>query len=262
MLDGYNDKYDREIRFWENSQRRFTFLTICFFVFLFILFITVIFDFGRLQGVRANKLNWDELLQQNPDTVAWLTLEDTTVDYPIVQGKDNFEYLSINFYGDYYAGGTLFLDADNDPKFNDQFNIIFGHRMSGPAMFGGLAFYKEKKFFLKHRFGSLETPERLFKLEIVSVFNMDAYDNFYSITHKLEDFQYEPMLKGNPIVKTSIDRNAKYVVLSTCTTAMSDERLVVVAKITEDPDWDPSMSKAREVEELHWWEYLWQVFSE
>ena len=51
--------------------------------------------------------------------VAWLTLDDTGVDYPVMQGDDNTEYLNKDPYGDYSLAGSIFLDSRNDPDFKD-----------------------------------------------------------------------------------------------------------------------------------------------
>ena len=50
-----------------------------------------------------------DLLSQNKDTVAWLKMDGTHIDHPVVQGKDNFEYINKGFDGKFYQGGSIFL---------------------------------------------------------------------------------------------------------------------------------------------------------
>ena len=84
--------------------------------------------------------SFSQLMRINPDTVAWLTMDGTHIDHPVVRSADNFDYLDRSFEGKYYAGGTLFMDkGDRDP--GDPYCIIHGHHMAGGAMFGDLNKY-------------------------------------------------------------------------------------------------------------------------
>ena len=51
--------------------------------------------------------SFEELLKVNPDVAAWVTMEGTQIDDPIVQGEDNQEYLNKNVYGEYALAGSL-----------------------------------------------------------------------------------------------------------------------------------------------------------
>ena len=71
----------------------------------------------------------EELAEINPDVIGWITIDDTKIDYPIVQGKDNLEYLNLNVYREYSLAGTVFLDVNNEKNFSDPYNILYGHHM-------------------------------------------------------------------------------------------------------------------------------------
>ena len=62
--------------------------------------------------------------------VAWLTVDDTNIDYPVMQGEDNNEYLNKDPFGDYALSGSIFLDSRNNPEFKDYYSLIYGHHMS------------------------------------------------------------------------------------------------------------------------------------
>ena len=109
------------------------------------------------KGINGIKYHdFDELLAINPDTVAWITMDGTHIDHPVVQGKDNFEYLDKAFDGTFYAGGTLFLDYKNKKDFSDKYSIIHGHHMVGGAMFGDL----DKFIIAYHRWVLAGRPEQ------------------------------------------------------------------------------------------------------
>lgn len=125
------------------------------------------------------------LRQINPDVAAWLTLDGTHVDHPVVKGTDNFEYLDRDFYGKTYAGGTLFLDEQCPKDFAQEYQLIHGHHMAGGAMFGDLKKYLDKNFFRKNKRGQLLTPKGRYDLEIIGAGIFDAYDSkIYSINGK------------------------------------------------------------------------------
>lgn len=56
---------------------------------------------------------FDELRKQNPDVKAWINVDDTHIDYPVLQGKDDMEYLNKDPLGEFALSGSIFLSSQN-----------------------------------------------------------------------------------------------------------------------------------------------------
>ncbi len=109
----------------------------------------------------------EELQKTNEDIVAWLTLDDTPVDYPITQSINNEKYINKDYKGDYSAAGNPFLDYRND-LLNDDYVVIYGHRMARKKMFGSLAEYSDSSYLEGHQTGAITTENGTFELEVIS----------------------------------------------------------------------------------------------
>ena len=100
--------------------------------------------------------SFEDFRAMNNDVIGWLTIYDTTIDYPVLcSPNSNDDYLSKNPEGDWEGSGSLFLDHNNKADFSDFNTIIFGHHMAGPAMFGQLDEFLNKDFFDKHEYANL-----------------------------------------------------------------------------------------------------------
>lgn len=95
------------------------------------------------------KYSFDELRKLNPDVKAWITLDNTKIDYPVLQGDINLKYLNRDFFGDTSLSGNIFLDKRNSPDFKDEYSLVHGHHMEKRKMFGDLDLYRKKDFFKK-----------------------------------------------------------------------------------------------------------------
>lgn len=109
--------------------------------------------------------------------VAWICFEDTGIDYPVVQGEDNFVYLNRDPYGDFSLSGSIFLDCRNAPDFTDPYSLIYGHHMEHGKMFGCLGNYTDRAFFDAHRIGTLVTEDEVLRIELCAVIYADGTDS-------------------------------------------------------------------------------------
>lgn len=173
----------------------------------------------------------DKLLKTNPDFCGWLTLEGSRISQPVVQGKDNWEYLDKDFYGKYYAGGSLFLDSRNNRHFQDEYNIIYGHNMDGGAMFGNLDLYEDRNFFERHSRGLMETVRGNYKLTVFAVMKTDAYGIVFAPGRMTEDLK--KMIRKQAICyrKTAFFSSDRVLALTTCTDTMDDSRTAVFCRM-------------------------------
>lgn len=168
------------------------------------------------------------LLEINPDTSAWLTVDGTHIDHPVVRSRDNFDYLDRGFDGRDYAGGTLFMDKDNK-SFEDPYSIIHGHNMAAGAMFGDLDKFLDRKFFGRNSGGTLLTPDYDYDLEIFASGVFDAYDrNIYKTGG---DAPVEYIREKALFCRDSEDTD-HVLALSTCLDDMTDNRAVVFCRLT------------------------------
>ncbi len=97
----------------------------------------------------------------------WLTIPDTGIDYPVMQGEDNLEYLNKDPYGEYSLSGSLFLDSRNQPDFSDDYSLIYGHHMEHGLLFGALDDYLDADYLTSHAQGSIlidGLPEKRFRI--------------------------------------------------------------------------------------------------
>ena len=179
--------------------------------------------------------NFEELLAINPDTVAWLTVDDMHVDHPVVQGKDDYEYLNKAFTGEVYAGGTLFLDSNNSKDFSDTYNIIHGHHMDGGAMFGDLGKFFDKDFFDSHETGTLLTPTYDYDLKVIGVAGYNAYSNVYAAGDVVPWDEIEGACTYTRAVVEADDSESgeavQILALSTCSGDMTDKRTMVFCQM-------------------------------
>lgn len=184
----------------------------------------------------------DELAQlhkMNPDVVGWLVIDDTNIDYPLLIGQTNQDYLSADEYGNYSVSGSLFLDYRNDKEFTDFTTLIYGHNMTGGKMFSDLLKFEDETYFNTHTTGTLYTLEDEKSIEIKILLKTNAYDytifnpkhesksartDFLSYIHKKAIFQNN--------AEISIDD--KLLVLSTCEMSVTNGRIVVIAKSNEN----------------------------
>lgn len=165
------------------------------------------------------------------DCVAWLTIDNTNIDYPIMQGSDDEEYLNKDPYGDYSLSGSIFLDADNSRDFSDNYNIIYGHHMDHGVMFGSLDSYLDEDYFISHRTGVLYTESGTYNVALFAAADTDASVTEVFTPHNTEiydwlaenaDIYYEP-------------GNDHLIALSTCADS-STRRTVVFGYLTEAGD--------------------------
>ena len=131
---------------------------------------------SQLGGVTVD---WDALMAVNPDTVGWVYLPDSPINYPVVQGSDNDHYLYYDFDGD--AGwlaeyGCIFLDYRNNAAFLDQANFIYGHNMNDGSMFAIISQMADQAEFDKHRIVYLLTPYGNYRLRSFSLIRCSATD--------------------------------------------------------------------------------------
>lgn len=122
----------------------------------------------------ASMIDFTYLTSWNSDTVAWLFIPGTNIDYPVVKSKDNETYMSRDFYGEENKSGTIFLDFESGlhESISQQKNCVFyGHYMKNGSMFRDIARYRDKTYFDTHRQIWLYTPQATLELEAVEWFS-------------------------------------------------------------------------------------------
>lgn len=123
------------------------------------------------------RIHFDKLRAQNKDVVGWIYIKGTTIDYPIVQGKDNEEYLHQDFNRKKSSSGTIFLDHNCNKNFTSDNNIIYGHHMKNQTMFAQLLKFRKDSFYKKHQTIILYTPKKTIRLKVISAYASKAQDN-------------------------------------------------------------------------------------
>lgn len=184
-----------------------------------------------------DNIDMKKLYKINPDIVAWIRIENTTIDYPIMQTKENTDfYLRKNFYKQYSYLGTPFLSENCNINTSDNL-IVYGHHINNSKMFGQLENYKNKKYYEQHKNIKLFTLEEQQEYEIIAVFKTVAYTGFkyYDFVNANDEREFKAFLnKCNELSFYNTEISAVYgdklLTLSTCEYSSKNGRLVVVAK--------------------------------
>lgn len=184
-----------------------------------------------------NPLSFRELRKINSDVFGWITIFDTHIDYPLLQGYDNSKYVNTDAEGKFSLSGSIFLDYRNQKDFSDFNNVIYGHHMDKNAMFGEIEKYADEKFFKSHLKGEIYFSDQWHRLELFAFMHVDAYDRMmYNISIKgKKEEEFLRYVKAHSKQYINVDKKKidHIVVLSTCTTDSTNGRHILVGKIAE-----------------------------
>lgn len=151
--------------------------------------------------------------------VAWLSIDGTNINYPVMQGTNNEWYLTHDYSGQNALAGSIFLDYRNGADFSDAVSVIYGHRMSGNLMFSDVAKFADEHFFSSHRRGNLKTRDGEYELEVFEYLVLSSDAKIYS-----------------ELDAGSLDLGAgNYLVLSTCDRESRGKRDVLILKHKKMP---------------------------
>lgn len=106
----------------------------------------------------------------------WITIDDTGIDYPVMRGSDNFEFLNIDPFGNSSLGGSIFMDARNSMDFTDPYTLLYGHHLDGELLFGKLDRYLDKGYLEEHRTGTVITETEKFDVRLFAVCEVSGTD--------------------------------------------------------------------------------------
>ncbi len=180
--------------------------------------------------------NPEVLKEISKDAIAWITVDGTKIDYPVMQGQDNSEYLNKNPFGKFALSGSIFLDARNNRDFSNRYSILYGHHMDYGAMFGALDDFKEQSYFDSHRTGRLITVGgtsydiRFFAAAMVQATDPLVFHPMNTTPEALVDMLEKKAMIFEP---PESEDNLKLIALSTCQSADTIDRMVLFGEMTE-----------------------------
>ena len=188
---------------------------------------------------QEDNVNLNKLYKINNDIVGWLKIENTNINYPVMQTKDRPDYyLRKNFYKEYSVFGTPYIDENCDIE-NGNNLIIYGHHINGNKMFGELENYKNEEYYNKHKFIKFYTLNEKAEYEIISVFKTTVYNDkgfkYYQYYNLEDEREFETFInKCKELSLYDTQKIANYgdklLTLSTCEYSQNNGRLVVVAR--------------------------------
>ena len=162
---------------------------------------------------------------------AWLQIYDTPIDYPVMQGADNYEYLNQDPYGEFKLSGAIFLDYRNDRDLADSYSVVYGHHMEYGNMFGSLDAFIDRDYFEAHRRGRLVTRDVSYDLELFAVAAGEGTDSrvFDPTGRTTEDIK--AYLNENAMFDLGYTQGERIVALTTCWGETASSRLLVFGVI-------------------------------
>ena len=192
-----------------------------------------VYSASQDKGLLKYKPSTGEVLKPDlTDNVAWLTLDDSTVDYPIMQGVNNDDYLDKDPYGNYSLSGSIFLDYRCSPNFADDYNLVYGHHMEKGLMFGSLDDWLDQDYFDSHRTGTITTANRIYSLQVVAVMEERATVNeLFQPTDVDSNTTFE-FIKQNAVIIDDSAELTHVVALSTCKYPDTDDRTVIICEMS------------------------------
>jgi len=181
------------------------------------------------------------LLTTNEDVVGELKVNNTKVDYPVVQTKDNDYYLKHNINKEKNSNGWIFLDYRNNSMNLDRNNVIYGHNIYySRVMFGSLHDTLNKKWYTnpENQIITFNTLYENMKFKIFSIYRLPKTNDYIKVHFKddAEFLTFTDMITKRSIYdfKVPIDANSKILTLSTCSGGTAAKRLVIHAVLIED----------------------------
>lgn len=182
-------------------------------------------------------IDFEELQQTNKDIIGWLYQPNTSINYPLVQGIDNNQYLRRLINGKYNVSGTLFLDYRNSNNFSDFYSIVYGHNMKNKSMFGSLTGYKKQEYYDNNPILYLLTPEKDYKIELFMGFVNNAKVENLIYNPEITEENLEDILslnnKSTFISDITPKIGDKIICLATCSYEYNNARYLVFGVLKE-----------------------------
>lgn len=184
--------------------------------------------------MKQTVIDFDALKKINPDVVSWITIPGTNIDYPLLQGKDNNQYLHKDMEGRDSAAGAIFLDHGDKADLSSRHNIIYGHHMKNGTMFKDIVKYKDQQYFDEHQDIILYTPDREIHLKALAtvVANPDAirrkidFQSWEEFTSYIEEMTQDASAFATVPKGTAIRRLYSFV---TCSYEFQNARTILYA---------------------------------
>lgn len=181
-----------------------------------------------------------EPIRNVPGMTAWLTVDDTSIDEPVMQGADNTEYLKKDCYGKYSVSGSLFLDSRNSADYTDPYSVIYGHHMRGGAMFGNLSKFLDQDYLETHTSGTLVVEEMVYTLRIFATLDTDAQEMEVYAPQETDPTVTWDYVKSNAVcwndavLKKTAAMPSRMIAFSTC--GKEEQERTVVFGFLEVPE--------------------------
>ncbi len=200
----------------------------------------------QTEATVENPVDFTALQQKNSDIYAWIKIDDTEVDYPIVQNAESDSFYLKHSAEDksWLSRGAIYTEAVNSKSFLDPITLVYGHNGYGNTMFTTLHKFEKKDFFDSHEYFLVYLPGRRLTYQVISAFKyddrhiMNSFNFYYG-----EDLQNFQKIITNPDsalknVRTEldvpVDENSKIIILSTCFTGQKSNRYLVCGVLVKD----------------------------
>lgn len=192
-------------------------------------------------GYEFEQIDFNELKKINEDSDAWIVINDTKIDLPIVTSTDNEYYLHHDIEKNDSKSGTLFIDYRNQALSSenlDDITFVYGHHMKGGKMFASICNYKDETFYKNHEYAVIYTPDGYaYKASAVACIVVDGDSDeevFASKFTSKDDYQkYIDNITSSSLIETNetITTDDKLLALVTCTYERANARCIVYFKL-------------------------------
>ena len=191
-------------------------------------------DYWDYMNVPFMNVNFNELLNKNSDTVGWIKIDGTKVNYPVVQSSDNDYYLGHAFNKSNNIGGWIFADYRVDFEEFGKNTIIYGHNMNNKTMFGSVPdMLKSSYLNNSDNYIKISTPTSNTVWKVFSIYTIEPEVYYLKTNFKTEPYEnFLNTIKGRSIHNFGLDvtTDDKVLTLSTCDNT-GTKRVVVHAKM-------------------------------
>lgn len=189
--------------------------------------------------IRLEEVDLAALQQVNSDVIGWISIPDTELSYPVLQGEDNQYYLNHTWRKQRNGVGAIFMDCRFDPELTEFYTLIYGHRMHNATMFGSLARYEDAAYWQEHPSVYLVLEGGVNRYDIFAAFeasvDSDVYRRGFSQPEDREAFISWCLEQS--VIDTGVRPTAegRIITLSTCTqSGGAATRWVVLAALGEE----------------------------